>query len=191
MDGVLLVSSSEKSRAYLASLMREASVTQIHSANSGSQARRFLIQDNAPIVIVNTPLSDEFGKEFALFAVEQTSASVILIVKSELADEVAHQVEDDGVLVVEKPMSRALLFQAVKLSIAAQRRLRGLRHENDRLQNQIREIRLADRAKCLLIEHLGMTESQAHRSIEKQAMDQRVTRSEIAEQIIARYDTSP
>lgn len=188
MPGVLLVSSSEKSREGLAALLREASITQIHMANSGSQARRFLIQGQASVVVINTPLSDESGEAFALFATEQTSASVIMLVKSERADEVAHQVEDEGILVVEKPMSRALFFQAIKLSMAAQRRMLGLQSENDRLQQKILEIRLVDRAKCLLIENQGMTESQAHRYVEKQAMDRRVTRREVAEQLIQSFE---
>ena len=131
MPGVLLVSSSEKGRDGLAALLREASITQIHMAGSGSQARRFLIQGQVSVVVINTPLSDEFGESFALFATEQTSASVIMLVKNEQADEVAHQVENEGILVVEKPMSKALFFQAVKLSLAAQRRMMGLQSEKD------------------------------------------------------------
>ena len=184
MPGVLLVSSSEKGRDGLAALLREASITQIHMAGSGSQARRFLIQGQASVVVINTPLSDEFGESFALFATEQTSASVIMLVKNEQADEVAHQVENEGILVVEKPMSKALFFQAVKLSLAAQRRMMGLQSENDRLQKKIMEIRLVDRAKCLLIENRGMTETVAHRYVEKQAMDLRITRREVAERIL-------
>ena len=184
MPGVLLVSSSEKGRDGLAALLREASITQIHMAASGSQARRFLIQGQASVVVINTPLSDEFGESFALFATEQTSASVIMLVKNEQADEVAHQVENEGILVVEKPMSKALFFQAVKLSLAAQRRMMSLQSENDRLQQKIMEIRLVDRAKCLLIENRGMTETQAHRYVEKQAMDLRITRREVAERIL-------
>ena len=81
-------------------------------------------------------------------------------------------------------MSKALFFQAVKLSLAAQRRMMGLQSENDRLQKKIMEIRLVDRAKCLLIENRGMTETEAHRYVEKQAMDLRITRREVAERIL-------
>ena len=43
----------------------------------------------------------------------------------------------------------------------------GLRQENIKLQKKIEEIRLVDRAKCALIQYLGLTESQAHKYIEK------------------------
>ena len=45
-------------------------------------------------------------------------------------------------------------------------------------------IRLVNRAKCLLIERKAMTEQEAHRWIEKQAMDRCVSRKVIAEQIL-------
>ena len=49
------------------------------------------------------------------------------------------------------------------------------------------EIRLVNRAKWLLIEELKMTEQEAHRYIEKQAMDRCVTKRVVAEQILSTY----
>ena len=50
------------------------------------------------------------------------------------------------------------------------------------------EIRLVDRAKCALIQYLGMSEATAHRYIEKQAMDLRKTKVQIAEGILKTYE---
>ncbi|MFQ8766588.1 MAG: ANTAR domain-containing protein [Oscillospiraceae bacterium] len=49
------------------------------------------------------------------------------------------------------------------------------------------EIRLVNRAKWVLIEQLKMTENEAHKFIERQAMDRCVTRRTIAENILATY----
>ena len=49
------------------------------------------------------------------------------------------------------------------------------------------EIRLVNRAKWLLIGELNMTEQEAHRYIEKQAMDRCVTKRAVAEQILSTY----
>ena len=51
-------------------------------------------------------------------------------------------------------------------------------------EEKMAEIRLVNRAKCLLIERKAMTEQEAHRWIEKQAMDRCVSRKVIAEQIL-------
>ena len=55
------------------------------------------------------------------------------------------------------------------------------------MEEKIEEIRLVNRAKWLLIECLGMTEPEAHRYIEKQSMDQRISKREAAEAVIKTY----
>ena len=132
-----------------------------------------------------TPLPDEFGHELAQTAACDTLAGVILLAKAEVADSVAEKVEDDGVFVIPKPLSRTLFLQALRMTRAARSRLTGLRRENRRLQQRIEDIRLVDRAKCLLIECCAMSEPEAHAYIEQQAMNQRRTKREIAEHIIS------
>ena len=45
-----------------------------------------------------------------------------------------------------------------------------------------------NRAKCLLIEKLGLSEEQAHREMEKLAMDERLEKVELAKRIIKKYE---
>jgi hypothetical protein len=59
--------------------------------------------------------------------------------------------------------------------------VRELERENELLRRKLAEDKLVTRAKFALIQYLKMTEPQAHRYIEKQAMDLRVTKKEIAE----------
>ncbi len=130
------------------------------------------------------PLPDEFGHELAQLAAGETTAGVILLAKAEIADSVAEKVEDDGVFVVPKPLSRVLFMQALRMTRAARSRLSGLQNENRRLQKRIEDIRLVDRAKCLLIECCGMSEPEAHSYIEQQAMNRRCPKRDIAQGII-------
>lgn len=188
MESVLLVSSSEKAGESLTQLLRTASYGDITELRSGTAARRALLDASFDLILINTPLSDEFGHELSITAAQSGSAGVILIVKSELADDVSAKVEEFGILVVPKPVGRALFYQALKLISATRRRILNLKQENVKLQKKIEEIRLVDRAKCVLIQHLHFTEAQAHRYIEKQAMDLRVTRREVAENILKTYE---
>ena len=55
------------------------------------------------------------------------------------------------------------------------------------IEEKMEEIRLVNRAKWLLIGELNMTEQEAHRYIEKQAMDRCVTKRAVAEQILSTY----
>lgn len=80
------------------------------------------------------------------------------------------------------------MYKSIKYICISRKKYLGLQSENERLKVKISEIRLIDRAKCILIEYLNMSEPQAHRYIEKQAMDLRVTKKEIAENILKTYE---
>jgi len=66
-------------------------------------------------------------------------------------------------------------------------RIRLMERENRSLSAKMAEIRLVNRAKWLLIEKEGMSEEQAHKYIEKLAMDCRVTKGGAAERVLAKY----
>ena len=55
------------------------------------------------------------------------------------------------------------------------------------MEEKLLELRTVNRAKWLLINELKMTEADAHRYIEKQAMDSCVSKKTIAETIIRTY----
>ena len=54
-------------------------------------------------------------------------------------------------------------------------------------EKKYEELRMVSRAKCVLIEKEGYSEKDAHRYIEKQAMDSRESKARIAENIIKKY----
>ena len=71
------------------------------------------------------------------------------------------------------------------LSVTCQK-LDIIRAQKEDLMKKIDEIRLVDRAKCLLIEKFHYSEEKAHYTIEKKAMDNRLSRLQVA-QIIIRH----
>ena len=187
-DSVLLVGSTEKSCALLWALVPPGSFAGMKLCRSGGEARRAAAVSAYDLVVINTPLSDESGLELALEMARQSVSGVMLLVKADLAEAVAAHVEERGVLVLSKPVSKALFDQALRFSRIARGRMLALKQENDRLERKLAELRLVDRAKCVLIQHLGMTEEQAHRHMEKQAMDTRQTKADVARTILSTYE---
>jgi response regulator NasT len=187
MDEMLIVTSSENSRAFLEGFVKEGFSQAVVVAPSGALARRMLKERDFDVVIVNTPLKDENGDELAVNFAEETDSGVVLIIKSEIEEEVGERVQVFGVLTVAKPISRALLAQAIRLAVATHSRVSEYKKRTEALEHKIEEIRTVDKAKYALIQYLGMTESQAHRYIEKQAMDRRVTKKDVAFDILSQY----
>ena len=184
----LLVGSSEKSQALLQALLSGTAFSQCVMASNGAEARRMQTQGDYALTIINTPLTDEPGIDLAVKTAQSTLSGVILLVKAEMADVVSQKVEESGVLVVAKPVSRQLFDQALRLSMTARNRMLMLQNQNEKLQKKIEEMRMVDRAKCALIQYLRMTEQQAHRHIEKQAMDTRQTKMQVARDIVNTYE---
>ena len=184
---VLVAGSGDKIYDYIVQTLPHSSYDPILKAEDAGEARRLLLDSPVDIVIINTPLSDDFGVELALDLAEG-STGVLLLVKNELYDQVCYKVEDSGVLTMGKPMTRQGFYSAVKLLSAMSARLSKMEKANRTLQEKMADIRVVNRAKWLLIEHHHMKEQDAHYFIEKQAMDTRMSRREVAENIIRTYD---
>ena len=152
---------------------------------SCAEARRTLIGRVFDLIVVNAPLCDETGEKFACDVAAEPLSSVILIVRSEIYEEMSARVEEFGVFTVARPLNRQLFWSVLKLAGAARAKAGRLHHETEQLKIKLEDVKTIDRAKCALIQYLSMTEKQAHHFIEKQAMDRCVTRRSVAEEILA------
>jgi len=189
MDRILIVSSAGSSDVLYKELLSSYAHSQIDIVKDGSEARRRHLNQTFDLILINTPLKDEFGHDLATMLSQKSSAGLILMVKNELYDQISDRVENQGVAVVPKPINKQQFYQALKIVIATHHRLVNLQNENVKLQHKIEDMRIIDRAKFALIKYLNFSESQAHRYIEKHAMDMRISKREVAENIIKTYDT--
>ena len=185
---ILIISGSDKGYNGLAPLFKPPECEGVVEVKSGSEARRLLEYDDYDLVIINTPLKDEFGTDTALELAESSTSGIMIIVQSDIADDIFSKVSDSGIFVIEKPVNPSLLNQAIRLCTATRNRLQGLKKENVKLKTTIDEMRLLQRAKSALIIYLKMSEPDAHKYIEKQAMDLRITKKEVAQNIIRTYE---
>ena len=188
MGRALIVSAGASSNEYISARLAELGYPRPLIVPSGAEARRRMLASDFELIVVNAPLPDEFGHELCAAAVEKTDAGVVLLAKAAAAEQLLATMSDEGVLLLSKPFSNTLFLQAIHMAAASNHRLLRLRQENARMQEKIAQVRLVSRAKCCLIEREGMTEADAHRLIEKRAMDTRRDRAEIAKEILDSYE---
>ncbi len=187
MDSVLIVSNTSSTMGILSQMLASQPFSRIAASQSGSQARRSLLDGDFDIVIIDSPLPDENGDDLALHASENQTAGVILLAPAERLMDIPGDLEESGVFVLPKPLSPELFYQSVKLLMATKNKIQRLEEENKNLLRKIEEIKTVSQAKCLLIERRKMTESEAHRYIEKEAMNRRESRLIVAESILKSY----
>lgn len=183
----LIASSNTKTAEMLRGLLPCSEYSPVLTASTAGEARRASVGSAFDIAIINAPLTDEFGSELAL-ELSGGSVCVLLLVKSDSADETAEKVSGGGVLTLPKPTSAQAITQALLLLRATRERLRRLEERYQTLEEKMEEIRIVNRAKWTLIEYLKMAEPEAHRYIEKQAMDMRISKRAAAEAIIRIYE---
>lgn len=184
---VLIVSSSAKFNETIIPLLPENEFGPVKEVKTVGEARRILANRNFDILLVNTPCTDAFGTRLAIDTAETSTSGVLLFVKADLYEEVTDKVIDYGIFTLSKPTSSGVIHQIMKNLYAMQERLKRMEKKNATLEERMEEIRIVNHAKWILIQNMKMTESEAHRMIEKQSMDTRQSKREVAEGIIKTY----
>ena len=184
---VLLVSTSEKTTGILKEYLNMEDCMNITACKTASRARRTALETAFDMIIINYPLPDETDYALPQDLAEKSDASLMLMVSSEVFDIITDRMEKAGVFVFSKPVNKTVLLSVLRFAVLTQKRLRGLRTKNRSLQDKLGEIKIIDRAKCLLMEQEQLSEAQAHRYLEKRAMDSQMSRLQVAEQLLKKY----
>ena len=185
---VLIVSASDSFNTALTGLLPPTDYWPVGIVKSAAAARRSILGREYDLVIVNTPLPDEFGSRFAIDVCSAYSSGVLLLVKNEQFEDVYGRVMEHGVFTLAKPTSSQMISQSLRTLCTMRERMRRMEEKQQTIEDKISEIRLVNHAKWLLIECLSMTEAEAQRYIEKKAMDARSSKREMAENIIKTYE---
>ena len=185
MEKVIVVSSSKTASEALLDFLRSSFKCTPKLVESAYQAKTTLEADIlTELVMINSPLMDESGVEFAEYVTKNTSANCILLVKAEAVEKLGERAERAGVIIVGKPFSKTVLYQIVRTVDIAVSRSAELYLRNAHLEEKINEIQTIDKAKFMLMEYKSMTESEAHAYIEQYAMNKRKKKSLAALAII-------
>lgn len=184
---VLVVSASEKINAALSEQFSVPTFSPVQVVAGVSVAKRALAERDFAFVIVNSPLPDDPGIRFSIDTANTSGAVVLFLARAEQYDDSYEKLAANGVFLLQKPIAKSVLQIATEWLISAREGLRKHQKKTLSIEEKMNEIRLVNRAKWLLISELKMTESDAHRYIEKQAMDRCVPKSLIAEEIMKLY----
>lgn len=118
--------------------------------------------------------------------ISQDRKSAVLILTAFSQRDLIEQARDAGALAyLVKPFQRSELIPAVEVALGRFRELQALTDQNSTLEEQLETRKVVDRAKGLLMDDHGLSESDAFSWIQKRAMQERKTMRVVAEQVIA------
>ena len=183
----LIISPNQRLMEFASDLLGQNSFYPVKKVSSVTEARQALSIRQYDVLIVNYPLLDETGVELSMEMSRDCSSVVLLLVPSSNFAEVEAKTRGSGVFLMKKPVSLQSLSQAISWIRSASDRVRSIQSGRVKLEEKIDEIRLVSRAKCILMENLGMGEAEAHKYITKEAMDRCTTKREVAVTILSTW----
>ena len=184
---MLTVSDGEKFSASLSPFLPERTFSPVVRVPDVATAKRAMLEREYDIVLINGTRADDRAAKLAIDVCSDKSSVALLFVKRELYAEIFAKVSDFGVLTVPLPSSPQMVVQALDWARATRERMRRYERSAQTVEQKMEETRAVNRAKWLLIDVLKMPVADAHRYIEKQAMDRCVSKLEVAKGNINTY----
>ncbi|MCD8321819.1 MAG: ANTAR domain-containing protein [Oscillospiraceae bacterium] len=184
---LLLITNSNETAAQFAGLLPADRFAPELSVCAPREASYVLGETAFDVVVIDESVPSDDGARLGMEAAKSGAAGVLFLAGPDLFETTSRYAEAHGFMALKSPADPVLLRQSLNMMAAVSDRLHQLESKAESLEAKMEEMRLVNRAKLILIQQFKMTEKDAHRFIEKNAMDRCVKRRVIAENIIRTY----
>jgi len=183
---ILLISSSKNFSLGISNALMHESY-EIEMIDSIAKAKRKVLECDFDIIMINSPVIDDFGLDFAIEEAITNVSGILMFVKPEIEAEIYYKTYQYGILTLTKPSTKTILLQSLRLLGSTIAKREQIYNKPKNINERLEEIKIINTAKLLLIEHMNLTEDEAHKYLEKKAMDFRQSKIKIAKNIIDEY----
>jgi two-component system, response regulator PdtaR len=157
-------------------------VAEVADGASAVRLTRELRPDLA-ILDIKMPIMD--GIQAAEEIARERLAAVLILTAFSQRDLVEKARRAGAMAYLVKPFQKHDLLPAVEIAAGRFREMSGLESTVDDLEGRLEARKVVEQAKGLLQDREGMSEAEAFRWIQQQAMSRRETMREVAEQVLA------
>ncbi|MGE3818996.1 MAG: ANTAR domain-containing response regulator [Isosphaeraceae bacterium] len=136
------------------------------------------------VVLMDIEMPGLDGLSAARQIVKDPGTPVIILTAHGHANLIDQAVEDGVLYYLLKPATSPSLHAALQVAVARAREIRSLRENVDTLEHTLRERKIIERAKGILMSRRNLSESEAFRLLQRQSQDRRMPMSKLAESIV-------
>ncbi|MBR5973604.1 MAG: ANTAR domain-containing protein [Clostridiales bacterium] len=188
IDKVLLLCKNPGANLVLEEFIRKSlkHPHQITWSDLHTEGRRLVKKGDFGLLIVSSHIDDKDAFSVCKLATSHPTACLLYIAdetnlsKKEEKDAQA-AILDIGAAILIKPLKQSAFAAAINSADMAHIRLCALKKRMD-------DDKVVNRAKLILIQTLGFSEEEAHKHIERQAMNSGRTRADVAYEIVKTYE---
>lgn len=184
MTRIVVAEDESLIRLDLVELLSSEGYDVVGACGRGDEAVRLVVELRPDLALLDVMMPGLDGIEAARQITENADVAVIMLTafsQRELID-AASDAGAMGYLV--KPYQRDDLVPAIELAIARRRELADLTESLESAQRRLRDRALIDRAKGVLLDRYGMSEADAFRFLQRNAMSNRRRMAEVALEVL-------
>jgi AmiR/NasT family two-component response regulator len=171
-------------RTDLREALTELGYLVVGDVGDGQSAVNMARELDPDVVVMDIKMPGMDGIEAAQILTQEKIAPVVLLTAYSQKELIDRAKEAGVVGYLVKPFRETDLAPAIELAIARFAEFRTLEEEVDNLAEALETRKKVERAKGILMDQQGMTETEAFRKIQKMSMNTRRPMKEVAEAII-------
>jgi two-component system, response regulator PdtaR len=185
---VLIAEDEALIRLDLKEMLQEEGFEVVAEVADGASAVRLTRELTPDLVILDVKMPVMDGIQAAEEIAKDRLSAILILTAFSQRDLVEKARRAGAMAYLVKPFQKHDLLPAVEIAAGRFRELSGLEREVDDLQGRLEARKLVERAKGLLQREEGMTEADAFRFVQRQAMERRQTMKQVAERIIEQFE---
>jgi response regulator NasT len=181
---IILVDSDSGWRKNLKSILTKLGYWVVGETGDGLNALKMVRTRQPELVILDAAIPGMDGFEVARIIHEDKLAPVIVLASaySQAIIEKAKEAKVSALLT--KPVDEISILPAIELALANYSEIVKLESKVKELKELLETRKLVEKAKGILMETMGLTESEAFRRMQKQSMNKRISMRQVAEAVI-------
>jgi two-component system, response regulator PdtaR len=168
--------------------LKDAGYDVVGQAASGQEAVDLTKELKPDVVVMDVKMPGRDGISAATEIGKDNIAPVVMLTAFSQRNLVEKAADAGAMAYVVKPFVPEKLLPALEVAISRYDQINALRVEVTDMKARFEARKRVDRAKGLLMENMGLSESEAFRWIQKTSMDRRLTMQEVADAVIAQVD---
>ena len=184
MSSVLVCDDAPAVRTSLINRLHELGIDEIFECCNGTEAMSLAREYLPDIAIIDTAISHNAGLCAVREIRQKQKIPVILLMSSYDPDALGRARKIGITTILSKPLREQDLLPAMEMAFAHAKEVKRLNEELEYLEKTIENQNIVCKAKRVLLQSEGLSESEAFRKIQKQAMDRKKTMRQIAEAIL-------
>lgn len=185
---VIIGSTNEKMVKQLGQFLMENDLNIVGESNSGHDFLRKVHTIYPDVAIVDYRLKGMNGHELSEILIGEKICPVIALISSAEIGHFINLSQEPTFVPLVKPCSRGTLINTINLLVKTSKSIGALEKELKSMKTDKDTKKVISHAKRLLMDHLNLTEEEAHRRIQKQSMDKGISKVTIAEAVILMFE---